>query len=519
MPLRPTGTPPLIVTLDVGSSSVRALAFDDRTRVAADCRHEYEMDTTADGGVEIDAERLLDLTARVLDGLLAELGPSAAAVAGVAMSTYWHTVVGVGPDGRAATPLYSWADTRSAACVETLRQRLDERAYHARTGCIVHTSYLPARLLWLRERDPARFGAMRRFLSFGEYVHQRLLGDSRASVSMASGTGLCDQRTAEWDRPTLSLLDLDPDRMGPIGDLDAPLSGLRPEFAGRWPPLRAVPWFPALGDGACSNVGAGCTRADRAALMVGTSGALRVSWPSDAVAPPEGLWCYRVDRRRIVVGGSLANGGSVYAWLRQTLQLAPEAETEAALAGLEPDAHGLTVLPFLGGERSTGWVAAARGAIAGLSLATRPLDILQAGLETVAYRFALIHERLRQVCPRADAIVATGGALAASSAWTRIIADVLGTPVSPCLETEGSARGAALLGLEALGAVPSVEAVPARLGSPVVPDPARHARHRGALARHRELYAALMPWFIEEGRRSGTAPGDGHRPQPLEESR
>jgi gluconokinase len=504
----PLGAPPLIATVDVGSSSVRALAFDAETRVVAARRQEYEMDTTPDGGVEIDADRLLDLTAQVLDGLLAELGPAAAAVTGVAMSTFWHTVVGVGRDGRAATPLYSWADTRSAACVQTLRRGLDDRAYHARTGCLLHTSYLPARLLWLRERDPARFARMRSFLSFGEYVHLRLFGETRASVCMASGTGLLDQRALAWDRPTLALLDLEPDRLGRIADLDAPLRGLRPEFAGRWAALRAVPWFPALGDGACSNVGAGCTGADRAALMVGTSGALRVAWPSQAVTPPEGLWCYRIDGRRIVVGGSLANGGSVYAWLREMLRLAPDAETEAALAGSEPGAHGLTVLPFLAGERSTGWVAAARGVIAGLSLATRPIDILQAGLETVAYRFALIHERLRQVCPRAGAVVATGGALAASPAWTRIMADVLGTPVSPCLEAEGSARGAALLALEALGAIPSVEAVPARLGQPVAPDAARHARHGGALARHRELYAALRPFFTPASRPPGS-PAEG----------
>jgi gluconokinase len=140
-------------------------------------------------------------------------------------------------------------------------------------------------------------------------------------------------------------------------------------------------------------------------------------------------------------------------------------------------------------------MSTARGAVVGLSLATRPIDILQAGLETVAYRFALIHERLREVSPRADAVVTTGGALAASPAWTRIMADVLGVPVSPCLEAEGSARGAALLGLEALGAIPSVEAVAARVGPPVAPDPARHACYKDALGRHRELYAALMPFF------------------------
>jgi gluconokinase len=295
----------------------------------------------------------------------------------------------------------------------------------------------------------------------------------------------------------LAALELDPDRLTPLADLDAPLVGLRPEFARRWPTLSTVPWVPALGDGACSNIGAGCTRPDRAALMVGTSGAMRVSWPTDAVAIPAGLFCYRVDRRRILLGGALSNGGSVHAWLTRILRLDSPEVVERELDAMPPDTHSLTVLPFLAGERSPGWVAEARAAIVGLSLATRPVDIVRAGLETVAYRFALVHERLREACPDAGVLVATGGALLASPAWTQIMADVLGVPVVPSLEPEASARGAALLAFEALGILPSVDAVPTRLGTPVIPDPTRHARYRAGLARHRELYGLLMPFFAE----------------------
>src|SRR5437867_190387 len=127
----PTSKPPLLVTVDVGSSSVRARCFDATGRgLSTPCQRAYEMDTTPDGGVEIDAERLLALTAGAVDGLLAGLGQEARAVGGVAITTFWHTVLGVGPDGRARTPLYSWADTRSGTAVEALRRRLDEKAYH-----------------------------------------------------------------------------------------------------------------------------------------------------------------------------------------------------------------------------------------------------------------------------------------------------------------------------------------------------------------------------------------------------
>ena len=185
-----------------------------------------------------------------------------------------------------ATPVYSWADTRSVGAVEALRARVDEKAYHARVGCRLHTSYLPARLWWLRERDPAAFRRMRRWVSFGEYLGLRLFGELRTSVSMASGTGLFDQWAQRWDPGILEVLGLGVEHLGPIVGLDQPFRGLRPEFAARWPALAGVPWLPALGDGACSNVGAGCTTAERAALMVGTSGAMRICLPADSGRDP-----------------------------------------------------------------------------------------------------------------------------------------------------------------------------------------------------------------------------------------
>src|SRR5262245_47333983 len=353
------------------------------------------------------------------------MGARAARVAGVATSTFWHTVLGLGPDDRPTTPVYSWADTRSAGAVEELRARIDEKAYHARVGCRLHTSYLPARLWWLRERDPVAFRATRRWVSFGEYLGLRLFGERRTSVSMASGTGLFDQWTQRWDPGILEMLGLGVEHLGALVDLDEPFRGLRPEFAARWPGLAGLPWLPALGDGACSNVGAGCTTGERAALMVGTSGAMRVCFSGPAVTIPDGLWCYRVDRRRLLLGGSLSNGGSLYAWLTETLDLPEGEHMEQALEAMEPDAHGLAMLPFLAGERSLGWVAGARAAIVGLSLATRPVDIVRSALETVAYRFSMIHERLRDACPGLREVVGTGAALLASPAWSRIMADVL----------------------------------------------------------------------------------------------
>ena len=135
--------------------------------------------------------------------------------------------------------------------------------------------------------------------------------------------------------------------------------------------------------------------------MIGTSGAMRVAYEGDPppVLPSE-LWCYRVDRRRVVVGGALSDGGSLYRWMRQTLALSQdEDEIERTLAAMKPDTHGLVILPSWAGERSTGWSATARGAILGLTSDTKPIDILRSAMESIAYRFALIAETLNSVAP------------------------------------------------------------------------------------------------------------------------
>ena len=104
----------------------------------------------------------------------------------------------------------------------------------------------------------------------------------------------------------------------------------------------------------------------------------------------------------------------------------------------------------------------------------------------------LIHERLRDACPGLRAIVGTGAALLASPAWSGIIADTLGVPLTPSAEAEGSSRGAAVLASEALGLIASLDEAPAGTRASIPADPARHDRYRAGLTRHRQLYDLLV---------------------------
>ena len=168
-------------------------------------------------------------------------------------------------------------------------------------------------------------------------------------------------------------------------------------------------------------------------------------------------------------------------------------EIEAAVGALEPDAHGLTILPFWAGERSPGWGDDARGAIVGLRLSTTPVEIRRAVLEAIALRFLAIDGALRKAVPGAQAVIATGGALLGSPVWLQILADALGRPVLASLEPEASSRGVALLAAEALGWLPSgLEALSPPVGPVYEPRPAYTERYQAAAARQAHFYEALI---------------------------
>jgi gluconokinase len=492
------------LALDIGTSSVRAALYDAQGNElgATAAQLEHEFCTTRDGGAELDADDAIEQVARTIDAALtlsAKLHPR---IELVAVSCFWHSLVGVDVDGRAATPVLGWADTRAAEHAEELRRKFDERATHARTGCRFHPSYWPAKLLWLRERRSDASSDAARWMSFSELLIERFFGETAMSVSMASGTGLFDQRRCAWDEELLSQLSLSAEQLPFIAETQKTFSGLTAEYARRWPQLVKARWHPAIGDGAANNIGAGCTGRERAALMIGTSGALRVLWRGDVPDEiPFELWCYRTDRERVVCGGALSDGGGLYGWMKDALKLeGGDEEIERALDEMQPDAHGLTLLPFWAGERSTGWHAAARGAIIGLSTHTRSVEILRAAMEAVCYRFALIADALDRLAPQVN-IIASGGALRASRVWTQMLADVLGRPLMLSSTREASSRGAVLLALEADGKIRSIADAPATSEEIFAPNMAHHARYREGLRRQQELYERL----ITEPQRRGDA--------------
>lgn len=443
------------LVLDIGSSSVRAILFTDDLQLIPDAivqlPHQFNSDAT------IDVQALFQLVCQCVDSILEH--PSARAIQRVGMTTFVGNIVGINADGAPITPLYTYAHTQSHADSIALSETFDITAVHERTGCRIHTAYLPAQLTWFKRTQPDLARSVARWMDFATYCYTQWFNrEIPCNYSIASWTGLLNRKTLTWDTTWLTNLALDKSQLSPLADFDEVQQGLQADYARRWTQLQDIPFYLAVGDGAVANLGTGGTSPNKPVLTIGTTAAIRIVTTESQFVPPE-LWAYRVDRNRHLIGGATSEGGNIIAWARETLNINDDWDVE--LVNRPLFAHGLIAMPLFAGERSPGYHANAVGTIHGLRLTSTPLDIFQALLEGIALRLRLIYDLMGRT---GDYILASGGALVRSRALQHIVADILDVPLRVITIQEATARGVASLisDVELPIAENSIEVLPRR---------------------------------------------------------
>ncbi|GMA15156.1 gluconate kinase [Deinococcus metallilatus] len=471
--------PPVMLSLDLGSSGLKGSAFDTlgRSLAGLEAHSPVELRYAPGGVAEVDLPALIRGIEDILDRLHQRLGQRP--VLGVALTSFVSSLVVLDAADRPIGPVLSYADTRSAGEVAAVARMVDPE----QVGCPAFSAYWPAQIRWWRAAHPDLHAA--RYGSVPDYLLLRWTGAWLTSYSLASWTGMLNRFSLTWDAGALAAAEVTADQLPELADYDTSLT-LRPEFQARWPKLAGVPFYLGIADGATATVGSGAILPGRFALTVGSTSAVRMAVTGPPPAIPPGLWSYRITRAMHLLGGALTEGGNLYGWLTSTLQLGGKG-LEEELLGIVPDSHGLTFIPSLGGTRSPDYDPHARGTVHGLSYATTPAQIARAGMEGVACRLADLAWRLP--LPEDAVFIASGKALLASRPWQQMLADALGRPL--LLEdrpTGASARGAALLALEAQGHPLPTEPTAQRLVEPV---PDHHELYRAATRRMQALGAAL----------------------------
>lgn len=443
----------MILALDLGTSSTRTALFDEKAErlPGTTAQQSYPLLTSAGGAAELDPQALLQAVRACLEQTMAAIETDPALrgrkILGVGVSCFWHSLIGTSANGEPLTKIITWADARCRPDAAALREQLSEKAVHTRTGCMLRASFWPAKLTWLRRTESRLFASVKQWMSPAEWLQMMLCGEANCGIAMATGTGLFDPTRLGWDARLLALCGIEADQLRPLSDAPSVVGG---RLAEQFPALQGVPWFPALGDGAASNLGSGATRPGFAAVNVGTSAALRIMREGTVARAPFGLFCYRVDARRYLVGGAVSNAGNLRAWCLEELRLPTGDELEAQLAARPSPEHRLVVLPFWNAERAPTWDEEATGAIHGITQHTTALDLLQAITEASYHRLARIAELLIAADAQAPKFIVSGGIQRSASGMQRL-ADVLDLTIYANDEMEASIRGAAIYALEKLG--------------------------------------------------------------------
>ncbi len=471
-----------ILALEASTTSAKTMLFDTETgRVQVRSRR-FELDGP-------------DAAVRDGDAICTQLfalgrdSAGGGAVDLIVLSGTWHGVTLRTRDLTAVTPVMEWPYTGAQDL--TARLRRDDgftQWFHDRTGCMVNASYPAFKLLHLREQGVDLGGAIA--LDQPTLIFARLTGEIWTNASLASGTGLLNARTAQWDAEVIDRLGLGDVVLPPLhpSTATAPLTA---EGAAALGLPAGIPVLTPGPDGGLNQVGDLATEPGEMTFSMGTSGALRIATRHPSPSPSLSTWSYRSPVGPLS-GAATSGCGNCVDWARRRL-FGADADFADLEPLLSPEAADLPVfLPFLFGERSPGWQDQRRGGWLELQPHHSRVDMYQSVLEGIVYSLYHCYRELVAVHGEPRRIVLSGGVLS-SPMWTQMTGDVFGADMEVSTRQHSSIVGAVRMGLQAMGEDMRHPALDGGAPQLIRPRGERRARYDAGFARYLDQYARTAP--------------------------
>ncbi len=492
--------------VDLGTGSCKTVVVNEQLQVLGFGAADYPSTGIPDKWQEQDPESVLAGAIKSVQNALQNVGDLPGKCAGLSIGGALHSLMAMDANGVPLTGIMTWADGRFAQQGKDIQQTPSAKKLYQSTGCPAHGIYPLYKIRWLKENKPHVFEKAARFLSAKEYVIYRLTHEYLVDYSVASGSGLLDIKGLNWNSTAMELAGVQDTQLSVVADPKTTLTGLNPDLArqmGLSPSTRLI-----LGssDAANSSIGAGAVRQHQATCMIGTSGAFRVITPNPILDAHVRTWCYAIDSKHWLTGGSINNGGIALSWLRDLLNrsnrsLHPEQLLSfsdlLALASSAPlGADGLVCLPFFAGERSPNWNLDSRAVFFGLSLEHEAQHIARALLEGIAFRMLSIKEILSEMVGDIQEVRASGG-YTQSPFWLQLMTDVLNCEIQVSGWGETSSLGAAFWSLLGSGVFSGMEEIPSQITTQewFQPNPADAQKYQILYNLYKSLYQAVRPSF------------------------
>lgn len=442
---------PLLLTIDQGTTSTRAMVFTVEGDVVATGQKELGLHCPAQGWVEQDPEAIWTDTLEVCRAALEAVPGGASRIAAASLTNQRETTILW--DRQTGRPLYNaivWQDRRTAEICAALKRSGAEPDLAQRTGLVPDPYFSATKIGWILDHvEGARRRAERGEIAFGtvdSFLLWRLTGGQvhATDATNASRTALFNLRTQSWDPELLRLFAIPQPLLPDVRDTVADFGATQNALFGRPIPLRAV-----AGDQHAAMAGQACFAPGMVKATYGTGCfALMNAGPRFAL-PCHGLlttMAWRLNGQPVyAMEGSIFSAGAAVQWLRDGLGLVREAAQTEALARSVPDSGGVYMVPAFTGLGSPYWEPEARGALIGLTRDTGPGRIARAALEAQGYQSRDLFAAMEAASGARPAVVRADGGLVANGFVCQFVADMIGCALEVPAVAETTALGAAFL--------------------------------------------------------------------------
>ncbi len=480
---------PYVLALDQGTTSSRAILFDEGGAIRAVAQKEFQQFYPQAGWVEHDANEILTSQFSCAAEALAKAGAAARDVAAIGITNQRETViVWERSTGKPIHPAIVWQDRRTAALCKELESSGAGESVAAKTGLVLDPYFSATKLKWILDNvSGARARAERGELAFGtvdSWLIWHLTGGQKhvTDVTNASRTLLFNIPKGEWDADLLKLFGV-PAAMLPQVAWSSERVG-EAAAQGSIPSLGGIAIAGIAGDQQAALFGQLCWSAGQAKNTYGTGCFLLENIGTQFVRSKHKLIttvaASAARRLEYALEGSIFIGGAVVQWLRDNLKIIPTSADVEALASSVKDTGGVVFVPAFVGLGAPHWDAHAAGMLIGLRRETNPGHIARAALESIAFQVADVLEAVNgETAAPLTALRVDGGA-AVNDLLMQFQADVLGVPVVRPRVTETTALGAAYLAGLATGVWASPDDLRAKLEGDVRFEPRMSATDRAA---------------------------------------
>lgn len=434
----------ILIGIDLGTTGCKGMAFGADGTILSDLYYEYDLIHTEEGWILQDADQWWQLVQRLLKETAAALGPAAADIQGIGISSQGISVVPVDAEGNALDLSINWLDKRAVKQAEQLTELFGKKEIFTRTGKMIGPGYTLGKLMWYKQNRPELYARTVKFLLPLDFINMKLTGNILTDYAMASGTMTFNVNSGSWDEEILEGTGIDIAKMPPVAVAGSLVGSIKPDLAATLGLPETTKVYLGTQDQKSAALAAG-VGSNIATVSLGTASAISTISDQPQNDTKMRIPFFALGNKRWVQESVIGTASVTLKWLREMIAAdLSYAQMDDLAEEAAPGSGGVFFYPHMQGAGTPFGRRIRGGSFQGLSLATDKKDLIRALLEGIAFQMEYnlkVQEEVNQT-PITQLRIFGGGSK--SDLWCSIIADVTGRTVWQ-MQPELANFGAAML--------------------------------------------------------------------------